>query len=149
MLKYTFTAEFKDGTIYEQNVEDRSTLEPNKRSCFFDIKERLGELKTFTLKGDGKTFLVDLTDGHFEVNGIAFSMHEVEDKSVDPMSVVANLQLKDFRLVYFQSNTKTFNTKIVGGQLVPAQETGHYKVFRFGWQCTIDGKNYQQIMQVA
>jgi hypothetical protein len=38
MLKYLFTASFRDGKIYQQNEEDISVVDPSK-SCFFDILE--------------------------------------------------------------------------------------------------------------
>lgn len=127
MLKYLFTAGYKDGTIYQQNVEDKSITEPEKRSCFYDVDQE--KLAYFVLKGDGHEYGVDLRDGHFEIDGIKFFMHEVP--------------LKDFRLVFFRQHTHHFNVGAVG-----QEETSHEIVYRLGWQCTVNGKNYQEIMQI-
>src|SRR3990167_2816987 len=91
-MKYLFEVEYKDGTFFKQNEEDVSLTDP-KRSAFFDIKQE--EVKRFTLEGNGNTFCVDLTDGHFEVNGVSFFMH---DES-----------LTYFRLIYFRRHRHQFN----------------------------------------
>lgn len=122
-MKYLFSALYKDGSVYEQNPEDISIIDP-LRSCYFDLKQ--DEIEKFKLIGDGNTYSVDLTDGHFEVNGIPFLLHEEE--------------LKDFRLIFWRRHTHSFNRNDV--------ELSHDIVYRFGWQCTVDGKNYQQIMQI-
>lgn len=129
MLKYLFKAIYNDGTVYEQNAEDRSIIDPEKRSCFYDIDH--SKLVAFTLKGDGHEYGVDLRDGHFEIDGIPFVMHE--------------MPLKDFRLVFFRKHTHSFNVKVDDGT---HREIDHKIAYRIGWQCTVNGKNYQEIMQI-
>lgn len=124
MLKYLFTVTYKDGSTYEQNSEDRSITEPEKRSCFFDVHQ--DDVATFTLKGDGHSYTVDLRDGHFEVDGVPFAMHEEK--------------LSNFRLVFFRHHTHGFNQAY--------EELSHEIVYRMGWQCTVDGENYQKVMQI-
>jgi len=123
-MKYLFEVEYKDGTFFKQNEEDVSLTDP-KRSAFFDIKQE--EVKRFTLEGNGNTFCVDLTDGHFEVNGVSFFMH---DES-----------LTDFRLIYFRRHRHQFNRET-------REELSHEVTFRFGWQATLDGKNIQRVMEI-
>lgn len=131
MLKYIFTAEFKDGTILGQTPEDLSLLEPEKRSRFYDVcqKEMESPLIRFSLIGDGHTYAVDLTDGHFEIDGLPVRMHEEK--------------LSGFKLIYFRQHTHSFNV----GE-TSAKEMSHDIVFRMGWQCTVDGRNYQRVMQI-
>jgi|SRR5665213_344168 len=126
MLKYLFTAVYKDGTTYVQTPDDRSVIEPDKRSCFFDVKQ--DDVETFTLTGDGHSYLVDLRDGHFEIDGVPFQMHEEH--------------LSDFRLVFFRRHTHQYQQSTLS-------ELSHEMVYRMGWQCTVDGENYQEIMQIA
>lgn len=126
-LKYQFQVTYKDGSVYHQNAEDVSITDP-KRSCFYDIKQ--DEVKAFFLVGEEHTYAVDLEDGHFEVDGIPFLMHEEND------------QLKDFRLIFFRRHTHSIN-------MTTGAESGHLEVYRFGWQTNDKtGKNYQQVMQI-
>lgn len=127
-LKYLFSVEYKDGSTYAQNPEDRSITEPEKRSCFFDVA--LPEVVRFTLRGDGNEYVVDLRDGHFEINGKSFKMHEDE-------------AMTGFELVFFRRHTHHF---LAGA--VTTQETSHEIVYRMGWQCKFRGKNYKEIMHI-
>ncbi len=150
-LKYLFRAEYRDGSVIEQTHEDRSAIDPEKRNCFYDVlngERPLSELKTFSIHGEGHSYLVDLTDGHFEVDGVAFFMHEACDKSVDPMQVTENVNLRDFRLVYYIANAKTFSADVQDGKIIGMKESGHIRTWHLGWQCTVDGENYQKIMRV-
>lgn len=132
MLKYCFNAFFQDGTILGQTPEDLSLLDPEKRSRFYDVceKEKENPLVKFEMRGEGHVYLVDLIDGHFEVDGVSFVMHEEE--------------LSGFKLIYYRRHTHNF---IVGREKKP-EETLHDISFRMGWQCTVDGKNYQRVMQI-
>ncbi len=132
MLKYLFRATYKDGRVYQQNAEDLSITEPEKRSCFFDIANDIDKLAFFSLAGEGHVYGVDLIDGHFEEDGFKKKIH-TEDF------------LKDFRLIYYRQHKHTFETNINTGQ---QKETGHTMVYHIGWQCTIDGVNYKKIIEI-
>ena len=93
-LDYLFTVLYKDGNTYQQTPEDVSVSDPLK-SCFFDIKQ--DEVKTFTLKGNGHTYLVSLEDGHFEIDGVSFKNHD---------EVLTN-----FRLIFFRRHRHNFNVQ--------------------------------------
>ncbi len=159
-MKYLFTAHYKDGSTYLQNADDRSERQPDKRSCFFDaiqnaepIIERRpiaqdprdpeleagdedvvvgykNPLVRFEITGEGHTYAVDLTDGHFEVDGVPFKMIE----GVLPY----------YELIFFRQHTHGFNVGATG-EHVPVS---HDIVYRLGWQCTDDDKNYQRVMQI-
>jgi len=128
MLKYLFTVAYKDGSTYKQNPEDRSATEPEKRSCFFDVRQ--DDVARFELNGEGHGYAVDMTDGHFEIDGVPFRMHEEE--------------LSGFRLIFFRQHTHQFS---VGAE--SNKELSHDIVYRIGWQCTVGGKNYQQVMHIS
>ena len=130
-LKYLFTAVFEDGSFIMQNSEDRSEIDPEKRSTFYDVlqKAETTPIKTFELidvPGGNHRYSVHLDDGHFEINGVSFKMHEEE--------------LSDFRLIFFRHHTHSFNQY--------RDELSHEIVYRFGWQTTKDGENYQRVMQI-
>lgn len=142
MLKYHFTAIYKDGSTYKQNEEDVSTTDP-KRSCYFDVKQE--ELKAFMLYDEHNVFLVNLENGSFEINGVLFVMHEGHVKKVsDGRGGIKEIivPLTDFRLVFFRRHTHSF---LVGNE--KNEEMSHEIVYRMGWQCTVEGVNYQEVMQ--
>ena len=123
MLKYLFEVEYKDGTRFQQFQDDVSQRD-SSRSAFFDVKQ--DQVKTFSLVGEGHRYLVDLIDGHFEIDGVQFQMHEAE--------------LTDFRLIFWRRHTHTINARM--------KELAHEVVYRVGWQATKDGKNYQEVLQI-
>ena len=131
-LKYLFTATFADGTQIVQSPDDKSELEPERRSQFYDVL-KLAEQKqliAFALKGEGHEYGVDLRDGHFEIDGMSFRMHETE--------------VYGFRVIFFRQHTHSFNVDAEKNE-----ELSHEIVYQLGWQCTVDGKNYQRIMQIS
>ena len=133
MLKYLFDVEFTDGSIYTQNAEDRSLTEPEKRSCFYDVQCMLDQgrkVKSFLLSDGNDTYLVDCTDGHFEINGKIFFMHERRD-------------LTDFDLIFFRQHTHHFRMAATD-----VNEFDHEIVYRMGWQINVDGQNLQRVMEI-
>jgi len=130
MLKYLFDVEFTDGSVYTQNADDRSIFEPDKRSCFFDVQKYVNEgkvIKTFLISDGHHSYMVDLTDGSFVVNGGIFKVHEEA--------------LTNFRLIYFRQHTHHFN--------IDREELAHEIVFRVGWQANDkDGNNVQRVLEI-
>lgn len=143
-LKYLFHCEFNDGEIFSQNAEDRSVIDPEKRSSFFDLLQDTREVERFWLEeADDKflsitkpnTYLVDLTDGHFEVNGSSFFLHE---QTIDPLK-----KLSKFRLIYFRRNTVSLN-------LATGEQSALTMIFIIGWQANHpDGRNVKRTMMVT
>ncbi len=152
-LKYLFKATFTDGSTFEQPADDKSLLEDN-RSSFFDFLQESAskQLKTFELKENTRlfptTYLVDLTDGHFEINGAKIIATPEQNLTKSP---------QEYRLVYFRE-VKQFASvsaymRKEGTGLIPVLdnnlENGHTEiVFFIGWQCTIAKKNYQQLIGI-
>jgi len=139
MLKYLFTAVYKDGTTYQQTQEDKSIFHEHG-SCYTDHKQ--DELIAFALTGDGHEYLVDLRDGHFEIDMVPFSMHKPHIEKNEDGSQTA-YPLKDFRLIFFRNHTHNIN---VGKD--SNEELSHEVSYSFGWQATEHGKNYQQVMEI-
>lgn len=134
MLKYLFAAVFADGTQINQTLEDRSKVDPLK-SEFYDVMEyeKKSPLIKFSIGHiqEDKWAIVDLIDGHFELNGIPFYLH-LNLPSVDPK----------FRIVYFRIRTEQLTTAADGTQ-TPSSLDPKYML---GWQTTIEGKNYQEVI---
>lgn len=130
MLKYLFSVKYKDGSEYRQTQEDKSVKEPDTRSCYYDVVQ--DQVASFSLEGEGHCYLVSLVDGHFEVDGVPFRMHE--------------LPLKDYRLVFWRTHTHSFNQRLDTGGI---KEVNHEMVYRFGWQANDEkGNNIQEIMEI-
>jgi len=149
-MKYIFKAEFLDGTSYTQNHEDIPLAGLGHGSCFSDIQERVrnGEVTKFTLTGDGQVHSVDLTDGHFEVNGVPF----------DCASEHTRPPLSNFRVIYLRRSRRYVKQHIevreIDGKLQPvvtgSEDAGGEVVgFKIGWQANdAKGNNYQQTIEV-
>lgn len=124
-MKYLFTAQFNDGEKYRQTDDDQSLSDKGK-SAFYDIQDK--NIKTFKLEGAGHTYLVDLTDGHFEIDGVQFGVGE-------PI-----LTAEPLRLIYFRRNyIHHAGTEILGAE----------QDFFIGWQTNDEnGKNIKRMIQI-
>lgn len=139
-LKYLFTVTYNDGTIYQQNAEDRSLKEPEKRSCYFDLDQ--DNIASFVLKGNGHEYGVYLKDGHFTVDGLPFLMSEGHWHT-DTEGKRQLLPLQNLKLVFFRQHTHHFQ---VGAHT--QKETAHEIVYRMGWECQMScGHTQREIMQ--
>lgn len=118
MLDYLFVAETNDGII-EQDQLDESQIVRGK-SRFYDVLQ--AHVKKFSLVGKGHIFSIDLTDGHYEIDGKTFYTKTPPTNS-------------ELKLIYYrqveQKITSDFNT------LTP---TTRYFI---GWQANHRGKNYK------
>ena len=121
-LDFTFIAEYHNGQIYKQTPEDVSIKEPNKRSAFYDVEQE--KIKRFSLVGKGHLITVDLTDGHFEVDG-----RKIYTK-VPPVKL---------NLLYFQRVQQTIGT---GG------ESSERRRYYIGWQTKYKGKDVKYEMGI-
>ena len=94
-LKYLYRVVYKDGSVYNQNIEDRSVTEPDK-SCFADVK--LDQVRYFGLSSGFNSYILDLDDGSFNING--------SDKFY-----LSTEQLTDFKLVHYRQVTLELTTE--------------------------------------
>jgi hypothetical protein len=158
-LKYLFEVEFfDDKPKYKQNSQDASVKFPpvpnekgilQGKSAFHDIREDVenGNVKRFTLVEQGlvilpRKFTVDLSDGHFEVNGVPFIAMGAKPLPIRPQKFT----LKYFR-VRTPYQTSTYANKT--GQLLK-RETGEFPIqYLLGWECEISGVHYEQVIVVS
>ena len=129
-MKYLFTAQFNDGSIFHQDPEDKHPTKENKSSFTYLLEEAEihGGIALFKLNNDEVEYSVDLKDGHFEIDGKIVKINEVK---VEPQNL---------ELVYFRRHTHNFN--------VYGMEIEHGIKFDFGWKMNKDGKDYQQIITI-
>lgn len=128
-FKYLFKCLFKDNTILEQTQSDISQSNPQK-SAFYDIQQRLGDVMAFALYNTETKdeYLVDLRDGHFEINQVSFKVY-CEDN------------LSNIRLIYFRRHVHLFNVGAAN------EETSHKVSYNFGFQAVDScGKNVKHII---
>lgn len=136
VLKYLFRAEYEDGHIIVQEADDQSKLDP-QRSAFYDVLQYDSKLVTFMLFPAGvdmandesaHTYEVDLIDGHFEIDGIPFKMHEVE--------------LIDFRVLFFRVRDNHFRPD--------GEYLGNDTHYRIGFQANDKHtkKNYEHWIEI-
>jgi hypothetical protein len=120
LIKYPWTAVFKDSTIIKQFNEDGS------ENLFREVLDRQDGLRHFRV---GK-ITVDLLDGSFLVDGVTLfgsTSREYSDETVKK------------RIIYFRITTRVFNAATL-------QQNSVNFVYAIGWQATIDGKNVKHIM---
>ena len=145
-LKYLFLAEFTDGTSIKQTSEDKSSLDPEKRSQYYDVIESGKKIKTFSLiqkniLGLGNVITVDLITGLFTINGLRVILEG------DKLPTMPD----EFKLIFYRQRTEnikvTYNLK--DGGVTDQEPIESFCEYFIGWQCTIAGKNYQQKIAVA
>jgi|SRR6185369_13462726 len=130
-LKYLFECEFQDGSIITQSADDVSKINPT-RSRFFDVlkKDKETPIIRFALTGENTYLLVDLRDGHFELNGVSFDCHETLPEE-NPLR----------RLIFYRQHTHNFNHVPTTGE---TEQLSHDIAYCIGWQATISGKSFKE-----
>jgi len=101
-LRYLFTVTYRDGTTYAQTQADVSHLDPETpRNCLYDVingyPNPFSEVARFELtdqESDHQRYAVDLFDGHFEHNGLPFTMNgEGERDPQSPFKLISHMQV--------------------------------------------------------
>jgi len=130
-LKFLFVAIFKDGSKHEQTQEDISAINPEeKKTAFYDVKQRLEEVAAFVLTDGENVYSVHMDDGHFEINGLPFIIHEPQE-------------LFNPRLIYFRRHRHEILRQT-------GKEVKHNITYRMGWQAnTKEGKNIQAVIEIG
>ena len=138
-LKYLFTVEYIDGSIFTQPKDDKSKLA--KSSAFYDVLHSDKIVKKFTLKSveDSQSISVDLTTGDFEVNGVPVYVG-------DALPCPAKRELIFYRQHQHDTNV-TYYVKT--GNIKSNEPQGHRVRYFIGWQVNIKGKNYQQKIGIS
>jgi len=143
-LQYLFEAHLKDGTVIRQDDRDCSTLDPTK-SAYYDVAQRMDEVRVFGLYNDEHTYSVSLEDGHFEIDGVPFS--------AQPVTMPCINEGGKFTLVYFRDHQQDLVVSaIVGedGQVTQSAKPGeHRHQYRLGWVYDDpNGKTYSQTIVI-
>lgn len=130
-----YVARFEDGHVIRQDHSDASlTGGANTFSDVLKYMEETSPLVFFELFNHDKSYVmgVDLTDGHFEINGQTFFME-----------VPRREELRDYRVIYFKRSQLHF-----GVGLDEPQGAGVGYVL--GWQANrLDGSNVQRSIVTA
>jgi hypothetical protein len=126
-LKYKWSAVYSDGSILHSNEEDISIKDPT-RSAYYDIDQ--DRLIAFSLYDETNEYLIDLRDGHFEINQVPFKLHS--ENISEPK-----------RLIYFHRNT--VNLTQIGNE--DPEVESHTREFHIGWQATVNGENIQRTIR--
>lgn len=121
-LDFLFTAETYDGQIIKQPPNDLSPTTPG-RSTFYDVLQH--KIKRFSLHGKGMIFTIDLTDGHYEINGIKTYTKTPPGKC-------------ELRLIYYRQVEQRMKMGIKGKGPMLEPVVRYF----IGWQATYRGKNY-------
>lgn len=134
-LEYLFTARFQDGSVYFQHPSDSSQVHPMTRSSFWDVSQKLEQVKEFTLRDrrGHHEHTVFLGDGHFQTDGQVLPCPRPD--------------LNNFRLIYFRRVEQTLESNPVEGE----QHHARPKVIGYfmGWQANdATGKNYQMLLEI-
>ena len=137
MLKYLFTAIYKDGTSLRQTQEDVSLTRPGAGSAFTDIDhDKLVEFRLFNVE-NGQTYGVDLTDGTFFIKTAGGEVFPFRAHEYPP---------SDLRLIFFRRHTHSYNVAVADE---PGGATSHITVYRLGWQGNDhEGKNVQHVIEI-
>ena len=146
-LKYMFGAHLASGEEVFQNAEDLSPTSAGK-NCYYDLlrHNEAGEIlpcpidgvalprldiEIFQLEGDGHRYVVDLRDGHFQVDDVPFFMGPLPP---------ANEKLM---LVFHYRVSQHIKTSMREGKR-KREIIGRDVEYHFGW--TTEDKSRQQVM---
>jgi hypothetical protein len=133
MLKYLFTTEYENGEVFKQTPDDISQTD-SKRSAFYDVLNSGKKPIRFWIEGKGllkDKYLVDLTDGHFEINGKSI----VLDEFIYP----------EYRLIFFRQHQ---HDQVIDLKTNERKETAHRIKYFIGWQTTFKRKNIKRLIGV-
>lgn len=158
VLTHLFAAELLDGTRIEQTPADVSAVDPS-RSRFFDlcVKQEDGQVAQDSLgravtRDDiaffgivdtrvphGPMFMVDLRDGHFEINGQVFRAEPVASNTIPAGG--------KYRLLYFRDHQQDVILEV--GEHGDTQRFGDHRIaYRFGWEYTVGERRWEQTIVV-
>jgi len=129
-LKYLFEVEYKDGTLYQQQPDDKSVQLPDEKNAYYDIHyapiRAEEDMVRFSLIGDGHKVSVFM-DGHFEVDGFVTTAPEAG--------------LENVRHIFYKTHTHHMT---LGGT-----DVGHDIAFVIGFQALKDGQNIEQTLSLS
>jgi hypothetical protein len=126
-LDFLFIAETFNGNIIKQDPTDKPKFSKSG-SIFTDVLKE--KIKRFSLIGKGHIFVVDLTDGHMEVDGK--KLYPPKKPPITPLDLIYYRQVE--RRLSVGTNNATVMQPIVR--------------YYLGWQINFHGKNHKWEMGV-
>lgn len=165
-LKYLFSVTYWDGSNFQQTPEDESKTVPGG-SCFTDVKK--SEIYQFSLEGGGHTFLVDLNDGHFEIdgqdipfrpgsyesNGISFRMEQEGDgepetmlEAIQHLGRAPTAEEGRRQIYFFRRRQHDIQFDVKDKVILGARQIAERCKYRIGWTSTIGSKTIQRVMEI-
>lgn len=137
----------KDGSVIRQDAADTSKLDPGVRSTFYDVCQHPSEVEVFVLVErkflGGHFYLVDLRDGHFEIDGTPFWAIPT-DKTLSPGGT--------FSLVYYRIHQHDLHVTATVMDDMSINEVGtpgeHRVSYCLGWRYTLGSDTYTQTIIV-
>lgn len=141
ILKYLFKVLYIDGSHFEQTSDDVSSIDP-KRSQFYDVLQSGKKIRSFGIFGADHALIVDLRDGHFELDGV--SIHpEILPPGPAPLDLIFFRQHEqDMSISYEVDNDRN--------PVETGREAGEHRCKYFvGWQCSLNGKGYKQVLGLS
>lgn len=140
-LRYLFKALLQDGTIFEQTLEDKSKIDPEKRNAFYDLLQADAagnKIVTFGIFGvnEKKALVVDLRDGHFELNGTILIHGEVLPGPIPLKLIYYRAVEQDLQVTY----------KVKTGEVLKEVAGDHRDQYFVGWEANFNGKSYKQVL---
>ena len=130
-LKYLFTAEMANGDTVQQTPEDKAKTQ-DWGSAFSDVVNR--EVKRFSLIGEGHIYTVDLTDGHWEIDGNILHYAGFLPPGIK------------FDLIYYRQVQQRL--MISNDATQTRTELDPIVRYFIGWKCDVNGKKHQWEMGV-
>ncbi len=128
-LKYLFMVEFTDGTFFHQQADDKSNIFPGK-SQYTDLLAVGKPMRRAWLNAVGftNTLMVDLHDGHFEVDGFWLQIDQ------NPLPPIQR------ELIFFREHQHDANATylIQTGEVQNIKEIAHRVKYFIGWKVTIN-----------
>ena len=151
-LSYLFAAQFLDGTRVEQTQDDVSISDPC-RSAYYDLCQcdadgkvlldsygisiPRSDIAFFGLTNGAHYYVVDLRDGHFEVDGARFDAQPTTRPEISDGG--------RYRLVYFRDRRQHIAHGIDGSSTAWESPIR----YRFGWEYVDpDGRKWQQTLVI-
>lgn len=140
-LKYLFKVLYEDGSHFDQTIDDVSAIDP-KRSQFYDVLQSGKKIRSFGIFGADHALVVDLRDGHFELDGVA-----IHPEILPPGPI-------PLELIFFRQHQQDMNVGYkVDNDLKPvvtSETPGEHRCKYFvGWQCSLNGKGYKQVLGLS
>jgi hypothetical protein len=140
-FKYLFKALLKDGSLIEQNQEDRGSVEG--RNCFYDVLQKMDQLRAFALYNQetGEEWLVDLNDGHFEHNLVTIDGQMTKSG----FKLHGSKEYENVRLVWF------INRQLILDVVNTTIQSNEVTAYNFGWQANLKstGENHEFVISLV